>query len=360
MENHTDFQSYEPDASPFISPDSLKDGYTYIPGTGFVRSDPAALQRHHLKYIATRVGASMIFYILLSVFITIPVVLLYSLMGLPIGVNFNTMKIYGTQLMLQVVNFTSTVITLGIPALFLWGSFRRCADLNSVFSAPRLRIFPFALPIVLAGSVLSAFAAGLLQNGMMALGYYVSIPSYSIPDQPLEFILTVILLTLIPAILEEILFRGLIMQGLRCFGDGMALAVSSLLFALAHFNLMQDANAMIMGLLIGYFVLRTGSVWTGVILHFTVNAVSLLETLLFRTAFMEQSELVGNVISLIFLTVGFVAFLLFIRKEDTAFSIPLLKNSLLPCSKRATICFGSVGMILAFLLFVFFSIQAGL
>jgi hypothetical protein len=169
-----------------------------------------------------------------------------------------------------------------------------------------------------------------------------------------------VLLTVIPAVLEEVLFRGLVMQGLRCFGDGIALAASSVLFALAHFNLIQGANALLMGLIIGYFVLRTGSIWVGVVLHFAVNVLSFFETLLFRTVLMGQSELVGNLVALVLLLAGFAAFILFIRKENTAFSIPLLKNSTLSSSKRLALCFGSTGMVLAFILFVFFGLQMGI
>ena len=70
------------------------------------------------------------------------------------------------------------------------------------------------------------------------------------------------------------------MQGLRCFGDGVALLVSAIFFALAHFNAMQAANAFLMGLIIGYFVLRTGSLWTGIILHFIINLLSFFEMVL--------------------------------------------------------------------------------
>lgn len=353
MENHTNFRNNEPESSSFMPPRDPGSSYAYIPGTGFVLNDPAMLQRRHLRYVAAHVGIAMIFYILLAAFITLPVVLMYSAMGFPVSLNFNTMRVYGTQLMLQVVK-------LGIPALFLWGSLRHYAKVSTIFSVPRFKTFPLALPIVLAGSVLGAFAAELLQRGMTALGHYVAIPSYSIPDEPLELILSVVLLTVIPAVLEEVLFRGLIMQGLRCFGDGIALVASSVLFALAHFNLMQGANALIMGLIIGYFVLRTGSVWIGVILHFVVNILSFFETFLFRTVLMGQSELVGNIVSLVLLLAGFAAFIVLIRKEDTAFSTPILKNSLLPSSKRLALCFGNTGMILAFLMFLFFGLQMGI
>lgn len=291
-------------------------------------------------------GIAMVFYALLSAFSTIPVVLLYAKLGLPVGVNFNTLQVYGTQLSLLLVNFTTTVIRLGVPTLFLAGTLRRYVNYSS-FSAPRLRTVPLSVPIVLGGAVVASFAATLLQNTLALFGYRVSAPNYSIPSEPLEFILTMLSLTLVPAVLEELLFRGAILQGLRRLGDGIALLVSSLLFALAHFNAVQAANAFIMGLLIGYFVLRTGSVWTGMILHFVVNLVSFWQVVLFRAVLPENSELISNVFSLVLLAAGILAFLAYVRKESTAFSIPLPKKGLVSTPKRMALCFGNLPMLLA-------------
>ena len=71
----------------------------------------------------------------------------------------------------------------------------------------------------------------------------------------------------LPAFIEEIVFRGAIMQSLRRFGDGFALLVSSVLFAVVHGNFVQAPYAFLMGLVIGYFVLRTGSLWAGIFIH---------------------------------------------------------------------------------------------
>ncbi len=355
-ENRTKFSERDVKQSSF-SDFYVWNGYTYTPGMGFVSDDPAAMQRRQLRYVAGRIGIAMVFYILLSVFVTLPVVLMYAAMGLPVSVNFETMKVYGTQFMLQIVNLTSMLIKLGIPTLFLAGAFKHLIKIKDSFVWPSFRTLSLALPMVLAGSVLGAFVAQIFQKGMAFAGYYISVPAYSVPDDPFGFIFSLLLLTVFPALLEELLFRGLILQGLRCFGDGIALLVSSILFALAHFNLMQSINALLMGLLIGYFVLRSRSVWTGVILHFAVNLLSFLEIFLFRTAFPGHSEFVENFVCLILLLGGLISFVFFVRREPTAFSIPLLTPNFLSSSKRLSLCLFNSGMLLAFLMFFFWGIQ---
>lgn len=331
--------------------DGLANGYTYVPGLGFVFNNPEEGERRHLRYVANHVGLAMIFYIVLSVFSMLPLVMLFSAVGLPIRVNFNTMQIYGTQVMLQTVNLVVLILKLGVPALYLRAVLRRHASFAGMMRAPRAKTVSFALPMVLAASVIGAFIAEMLQNLLTQLGFYVSVPGYILPGDPLEAALSVALLIVVPVFLEEYLFRGVILQGMRCFGDGVALVASSVLFALAHFNAMQSANAMLMGLVIGYFVLRTRSLWTGIILHFIVNVLSYAETMLFRTVLQNYSEFVGNMVSLVLIAIGIVVFLLFIRGEHSAFTIPAAEKSLLTASKRTAICYGSAAMVLMFLLY---------
>lgn len=66
----------------------------------------------------------------------------------------------------------------------------------------------------------------------------------------------------------------MIFQSMRRFGDSFALILSAILFAMFHGNLVQAPNAFLMGLVIGYFVLYSGSLWVGVIIHMVNNILS--------------------------------------------------------------------------------------
>jgi membrane protease YdiL (CAAX protease family) len=335
----------------------VESGYTYVPGLGFMLNNPETQERRRLHYAANNVGVALILYVVISLFATMPVVLLLSFLGLPIRVNFTTMQIYGAQSMLLVVNLIIAVLKLGLPALYLSLTLKNYISFRSVMRAPRAKLVAFSLPMVLAVSVVGSFLVELLQRMFSQYGWEVSLPGYMVPSSPLDWVLSLVLLTVVPAFLEEYLFRGVIMQGLRCFGDGVALLASAIFFALAHFNAMQATNAFLMGLVIGYFVLRTGSLWTGIILHFLVNLLSFFEMVLFSTVLQEYAGLVGNLVALILLATGILAFLLFVRKEPTAFTIPLPENSQMSTRQRAIICFGSAAMVLALLAFVFVCFQ---
>lgn len=85
--------------------------------------------------------------------------------------------------------------------------------------------------------------------------------------------ITLILGALIVApIFEEILLRGIILEGLIIKNKPyVAITISSLLFALMHGNLVQIPNAFFIGLVIGIIYYRTRSLLPCIFAHFVNN-----------------------------------------------------------------------------------------
>ena len=93
---------------------------------------------------------------------------------------------------------------------------------------------------------------------------------------PLVLLLSLVSTAVLPAIFEELVFRGVILQLLRPAGDVTALVLSSVLFGMTHGNVEQIPFATLFGLACGYFVLKTGNIYLGMVLHFLNNAVAVL------------------------------------------------------------------------------------
>ena len=65
----------------------------------------------------------------------------------------------------------------------------------------------------------------------------------------------IVLFAILPAICEELIFRGVIFNGLRKnFSDTFAVIFSALLFALMHSSVMQLAYPFIMGIIFAIIV----------------------------------------------------------------------------------------------------------
>ena len=86
-----------------------------------------------------------------------------------------------------------------------------------------------------------------------------------------------LVLAITPAICEELTFRGFILSGLVSSGQKWrAIVLSSLFFGVAHGILQQSITASLVGIVIGYLAVQTGSLLPCVLYHATHNSLAIL------------------------------------------------------------------------------------
>jgi membrane protease YdiL (CAAX protease family) len=89
-------------------------------------------------------------------------------------------------------------------------------------------------------------------------------------DSPVLFFFVSVVMA---PIVEEMFFRGFMFKGFRQkYGVKAALIVSSLMFALSHFQLAAFLPTFLLGATLAYVYHRTDSLFPGMILHFLINA----------------------------------------------------------------------------------------
>lgn len=96
-----------------------------------------------------------------------------------------------------------------------------------------------------------------------------------IPGSP-SFWQLVLVIAVLPAICEELAFRGFILSGLRHLGHKWrAIVYSALFFGLTHMILQQQIMACLVGLVIGFLAVQSGSILPGIIFHLIHNTLQL-------------------------------------------------------------------------------------
>ncbi|MDR3344846.1 MAG: CPBP family intramembrane metalloprotease [Oscillospiraceae bacterium] len=133
---------------------------------------------------------------------------------------------------------------------------------------------------VLVGFAL-AMCSDLLTNGLMWIFDQFGLQATAPEIEPttwsgVNIAMFVVQVAISPALLEEFAFRGVMMQSLRRYGDGFAIVASALVFGVFHGNLVQAPFAFMLGLVMGYLAIATGSIWTAVLIHFANNLNSVL------------------------------------------------------------------------------------
>lgn len=99
--------------------------------------------------------------------------------------------------------------------------------------------------------------------------------SYAI-DSPGVLIITLFSSALLPAVGEELIFRGLIFNGLKEKNTLFAVIVSSLFFALFHFNPSQLLYPFLFGLLLAFAYSKTKNIFVPILIHFINNLTNII------------------------------------------------------------------------------------
>ena len=89
-------------------------------------------------------------------------------------------------------------------------------------------------------------------------------------------IVCVIAVALVPCVVEEIIFRGVLYSTYKQCGVGKAAIFTAILFGLFHMNLNQMSYAVVMGIVLVILNEITGSILSSMLMHFLINATSII------------------------------------------------------------------------------------
>ncbi|MFW5805124.1 MAG: CPBP family intramembrane glutamic endopeptidase [Bacteroidales bacterium] len=95
-------------------------------------------------------------------------------------------------------------------------------------------------------------------------------------DNVIGLLINLIVIALLPALGEEILFRGIIQRILRHWTQNIhvAIIITGFLFSFVHFQFFGFVPRMFLGVLFGYLFYWTGNLWVPILAHFVNNAIA--------------------------------------------------------------------------------------
>lgn len=163
------------------------------------------------------------------------------------------------------------LISVGVPMLLGF-------DIKGRTGVRKKLDFTSLLLVVLAGCLLMVFGLGysnILYYTLQAIGYN-SISTLPVTDTVGKIMVAFVGMAILPALGEEFLVRGSIFQSLKgSKGTKSAILLTSLFFAVMHGNVTQLGHQFLVGLVCAVVITVGGSIWYGVILHLTNNAVTI-------------------------------------------------------------------------------------
>lgn len=288
-------------------------------------------EKRQIRYIGNIIGLALL------TLIVVPVILVSFISAFRfdsvIKSILSSNVVLGEILLILLDSFVYSV-TMLVPFIIIASKFKMYRHIESLFQKPTDNINIYAIFIFLGSTVLGVMSISILIFLLNAVGFEVASPQMYIPKSLIGMFFYFIQLAVLPAILEELLFRGAIMQSLRIKGDKFALIASSLIFAVVHGNFIQMVNAFVLGIVIGYFVIKTNSIWLGIVMHFLNNGNAAISSLILENVGEGAAVILTMSLNVIFVVTGIICFSLYKKHKLHFNGVAFADNRILPCSQK--------------------------
>ncbi len=196
-----------------------------------------------------------------------------TLLGMEAAAGSTVTNIHADRLML--LAYLGTYILMFAAPLgifFLVRSQDRVTDYFYIDRGPKLGVALLGCFGVLAVNYVCAILSDAGSLIFARVGVLADAAEWlSFGEDAVSNILYFVILVIAPAVLEEFCFRGVICGRLAQYNRTAAVILSSILFSLMHMTVDQIPFAFAAGLLMGYVYLRTGSIWSSVLIHAVNN-----------------------------------------------------------------------------------------
>lgn len=166
--------------------------------------------------------------------------------------------------------------------------------------ATYLRLTVFSKPINLLWSVLILLASIPLVQYTYSINRQLPLPEWMVSteastevfirgllkaEHSYEFWLNIVLFAVIPALGEELFFRGMMQQLFQKLFRSPQLAIwtTAFVFSAIHFQFQGFIPRFLLGGILGYVFFHTGSLWMSILGHFTNNALMVVSAHLYAS-----------------------------------------------------------------------------
>ena len=190
------------------------------------------------------------------------------------GIFFAVLGVVNQELLsAQWINYAAIAISfylIGFPVFYLMikklpEEEKRESRTLGVFEVIKICIMSYSL----------VYIVNLLTNLLMMLiavfkGSEVTNPLLNLLEGS-NWIWSLVFAGILSPIIEEMMFRGIMLNKLRGYGDKIAIITTAVLFGLFHANFSQFFYAVALGMIFAYVTLKTGTIKYSIILHIVVN-----------------------------------------------------------------------------------------
>lgn len=249
--------------------------HSYMAGRGFIKHGADTAESETLHNCLRLLGAVMLVMLMFDVVNYLLSVYLNE--GSCSVVYFSKRNTVGDTPLLPCVVFTCISILKYVTAIIIYQVRTKlprkvalpAGKINNMVEF-RTTAVMIMLLIIVMGRVASTLLSFILSFVRVDSVYIYMFDS----KEPLIQIISIAYNCIIMPVLCELLFRGLVMQSFRQFGDSFAVAVASIACGLCFYDLTYIGFSILCSMVIGVFTVRSGSIVTAILMHSVTTTVN--------------------------------------------------------------------------------------
>lgn len=268
---------------------------------------------------------NVLFFVFQVAFLLFQIVLVIIALLLSFRYGMTYYESFFTDNMYKITLISEFAIIL-LPVLIF--AFVKKLKFKEVFRLNNPGIIPMLL--VIPASIGAYFTAMALNGVVIYLFQFIGkvpLTSIPVPRSLKELVIGILVIAVTPAICEEFMHRGLMLSAYERRGTIKGLVFTSILFGIFHFDITNLLGPIFLGLLIGYYVIRTNSIWIGVFTHFLNNTIAELHHYFFNAPSVINESITMSAEELFYLVLMGIAGFIFLSLIITAFHAVTARKS---------------------------------
>lgn len=247
------------------------------------------------------IAVSLLFSMVLGIVIAIP------FFGTGILEHFNELNDYSNEFTIQFLKYFQVINQIGVfilPAiLYAYLENRKPAAYLKLNSRPKFAHLLTASILIIA-SIPAINWLVEINEGMRLPEIFKDVENWMRDSEnktnqlteaflnvtsPGGLLINMIIIALLAAVGEELLFRGVVLQLFIDWFKNRHLAVilSAILFSALHIQFFGFLPRMFLGILFGYIFIWSGSLWIPIVLHFIFNGITVVAVYLYHKGLIQ-------------------------------------------------------------------------
>lgn len=307
---------------------------TYQDKVGFIHDYPEAKESQAFRRVMNVLGLILLYKVIFDIFSIYFLPVFLKLMGFDIHTAFFSGERHGNETLIITLDIITQVVGRILPIAVLIRHIQMPFSVMLPIKITNKPMFRFSIPAMLLVTAVCSLMSFFYEE-LLSLFNISSSRSVLIPENSENFPLFILQLILV-SIICELCTHGVFLQFTRQFGDGTALIITSVIFAVCTYDITMMPFSFVITMVIGYFTIRTGSVITAVIMRIVQRAFVYI--LYFLDYIVDDSYSVTMIAAFFFMTVviGLVGTIHFFCNHSDRFGISLKDRFMSTSSKILT------------------------